>query len=64
MDEYIIKPICKILMLKGETGYSSGIPSGGTKGQFLKKKSSTDYDYVWATFETITNEEIDSIVGG
>ena len=64
MDEYIIKPICKILMLKGETGYSAGIPSGGIAGQFLKKKSSDDYDYVWSTFETITNEEIDSIVEG
>lgn len=39
------------------------IPSGGIAGQFLKKKSNTDYDYVWATFETITNAEIDSIMG-
>ena len=41
---------------------TNGIPSGGTTGQFLKKKSDSDYDYVWATFETITNTEIDSIV--
>jgi hypothetical protein len=40
-----------------------GIPSGGIAGQFLKKKSNTDYDFVWATFETITNAEIDSITG-
>ena len=37
------------------------IPSGGTTGQFLKKKSNSDYDYVWATFDTITNAEIDYI---
>lgn len=41
----------------------AGIPSGGIAGQFLKKKSNTDYDSVWATFETITNAEIDSITG-
>lgn len=40
-----------------------GIPSGGIAGQFLKKKSNNDYDSVWATFETITNAEIDSITG-
>lgn len=45
----------------GEKG--GGIPSGGIAGQFLKKKSNTDYDSVWATFETITNTEIDSIMG-
>lgn len=65
MGEYITKPVCKILMLKGEKGYKGdkgdSIPSGGTTGQFLKKKSNSDYDYVWATFETITNAEIDSI---
>lgn len=44
---------------KGDKGDS--IPSGGTTGQFLKKKSNSDYDYAWATFETITNAEIDSI---
>lgn len=44
---------------KGDKGDS--IPSGGIAGQFLKKKSNNDYDYVWATFETITNAEIDSI---
>ncbi len=46
---------------KGDKG--DGIPSGGIAGQFLKKKSNTDYDFVWATFETITNAEIDSITG-
>lgn len=45
----------------GEKG--GGIPSGGNAGQFLKKRSNTDYDSVWATFETITNAEIDSITG-
>ena len=65
MSEYFRKPIVKTLMLKGEKGYKGdkgdGIPSGGTTGQFLKKKSNSDYDYVWATFETITNAEIDAI---
>ena len=37
------------------------IPSGGTTGQFLKKKSNSDFDYVWETFEAIKNAEIDSI---
>ena len=45
---------------KGDKG--DGIPSGGIAGQFLKKKSSTDYDYVWSTLETITNAEIDTII--
>ena len=45
---------------KGDKGDS--IPSGGIAGQFLKKKSSTDYDYEWSTFETITNAEIDTII--
>lgn len=40
------------------------IPSGGTAGQFLEKKSNSDYDYVWATFEIITNAEIDAIMKG
>lgn len=67
MGEYFTKPVCKILMLKGEKGYKGdkgdSIPSGGTTGQFLKKKSNSDYDYEWDTFETITNDEIDSITG-
>ena len=66
MSEYFEEPIVKILMLKGEKGYKGdkgdSIPSGGTTGQFLKKKSSTDYDYVWSTLETITNAEIDTII--
>lgn len=67
MGEYITKPVCKVLMLKGEKGYKGdkgdSIPSGGTTGQFLKKKSDADYEYEWASFETITNDEIDSITG-
>lgn len=65
MDEYIKKPACKIIMLKGEKGYKGdSIPSGGTPGQFLRKKSNTDYDYVWDTLKIITNDEIDSITEG
>lgn len=67
MGEYITKPVCKILMLKGEKGYKGdkgdSIPSGGTTGQFLSKKSDADYEYEWTSFETITNDEIDSITG-
>ena len=66
MSEFFRKPIVKILMLKGEKGYKGdkgdSIPSGGTTGQFLKKKSNTDYEYEWGTIETITNEEIDTII--
>ena len=65
MGEYITKPVCKIIMLKGEKGYKGdSIPSGGTSGQFLRKKSNTDYDYAWDTLKEITNEEIDSIMEG
>ena len=36
----------------------SGIPSGGTAGQILKKNSSTNYDTIWSTLATseITND--------
>ena len=37
------------------------VPAGGTTGQFLRKKSNTDYECEWATFETITNSQIDAI---
>ena len=66
MSEYFKKPIVKILMLKGEKGYKGdkgdSIPSGGTTGQIIKKKSNTDYEYEWGTIETITNAEIDTII--
>ena len=139
MDEYIIKPVCKIIMLKGQEGQSikkiiktstsglvdtytitltdgttstftvtngkaisgisktgtsglvdtytirfndgttstftvangakgdkgDGIPTGGTTGQVLKKKSNTDYEYEWADttpISSILNDDIDSIV--
>ena len=71
MGEYIIKPVCKIFMLKGEKGYKGdkgeGIPTGGTTGQFLKKKSNTDYEYEWADITptaVISNAEIDDIMKG
>ena len=71
MGEYITKPVCRILMLKGEKGYKGdkgdGIPSGGIAGQFLKKKSNTDYEYEWADItpiSVISNTEIDDIVKG
>lgn len=69
MSEYFRKPIVKILMLKGEKGYKGdkgdSIPSGGTTGQFLKKKSNTDYEYEWADItptSVISNAEIDTII--
>lgn len=49
--------------LNGEKG--EGIPTGGTTGQFLKKKSNTDYEYEWADITpttSIQNNEIDDIV--
>lgn len=48
---------------KGDKG--DGIPSGGITGQFLKKKSNTDYEYEWADItpaSTISNAEIDTII--
>lgn len=63
MGEYITKPVCKVIMLKGEKG--EGIPEGGTTGQFLKKKSDTDYEWADITPTTvISNNEIDAIVEG
>lgn len=49
--------------LNGEKG--EGIPTGGTTGQFLKKKSNTDYEYEWADItptSVISNNEIDVIM--
>ena len=41
----------KVVMLKGEKGdkgdTGTGLPTGGTTGQVLKKASNTDYDYQW-----------------
>lgn len=81
MGEYFTKPVCKVFMLKGEKGLKGdkglngkdgrngekgeGIPMGGTTGQFLKKKSNTDYEYEWADIaptSSISNNEIDTIV--
>lgn len=75
MGEYFTKPVCKVFMLKGEKGLNgkdglngekgAGIPTGGTTGQFLKKKSNTDYEYEWADIaptSSISNNEIDTIV--
>lgn len=49
--------------LNGEKG--EGIPTGGTTGQFLKKKSNTDYEYEWADIaptSSISNNQIDAIM--
>jgi hypothetical protein len=81
MGEYFTKPVCKVFMLKGEKGQKgekgmngkdglngengAGIPTGGITGQFLKKKSNTDYEYEWADIaitSSISNNEIDTIV--
>lgn len=75
MGEYFTKPVCKVFMLKGEKGLKGdkgldgengeGIPTGGTTGQFLKKKSNTDYEYEWADItptSIISNNEIDDIM--
>lgn len=75
MGEYFTKPVCKVFMLKGEKGLNGkdglngekgeGIPTGGTTGQFLKKKSNTDYEYEWADIaptSSISNNEIEDIM--
>lgn len=81
MGEYFTKPVCKVFMLKGEKGLKgenglngkdglngekgAGIPTGGTTGQFLKKKSNTDYEYEWADIaptSSISNNEIEDIM--
>jgi hypothetical protein len=41
-------PITLSISAVGIPGYS--IPAGGTAGQFLVKKSNTDYDYEWITY--------------
>ena len=65
------KPMVEILMLKGEKGdkgdKGDSIPSGGTDGQFLKKKGTDDYSYEWGDITpaaVIANEEIDEIMNG
>lgn len=73
MNDFFKKPLVKILMLKGEKGAKGdkgeGIPAGGTTGQFLKKRSNTNYDYEWADMVStavisISNTEIDDITKG
>lgn len=65
------KPITEVLMLKGEKGdkgdKGDSIPSGGVTGQFLMKKSNTDYEYEWSDITpttSITDAEIDTIIAG
>lgn len=68
MNDFFKKPLVKILMLKGEKGdtgdIGKGIPTGGSIGQFLKKRSNTNYDYEWADMVSISNTEIDDITKG
>lgn len=73
MNDFFKKPLVKILMLKGEKGDTGdrgeGIPTGGSTGQFLKKRSNTNYDYEWADMVStavisISNTEIDDITKG
>lgn len=40
-------------------GSEHGIPSGGTSGQILSKKSSTDYDVQWTDAGTASQEQAD-----
>lgn len=71
MNDFFKKPIVKILMLKGEKGgkgdKGEGIPTGGTTGQFLRKKSNSNYAYEWADIvpaTVISITEIDAIMKG
>lgn len=68
MNEFFYEPTVKILMLKGEKGIQgiqgekgekgdkgdtgTGTPTGGTAGQYLKKKTDADYDYEWADVQS------------
>lgn len=68
MNDFFKKPLVKILMLKGEKGDTGdkgeSIPAGGTTGQFLKKKSNTNYAYEWSDIDppaVILNTDIDAI---
>lgn len=48
--------------LKGDKGEKGeGIPTGGTTGQVLSKKSNTNYDYEWTNNEA-TVEVIDNLI--
>lgn len=68
MNDFFKKPLVKILMLKGEKGDKGDkgeeIPAGGSTGQFLKKKSNTNYAYEWADIARISNTDIDAITKG
>lgn len=71
MNDFFKKPLVKILMLKGEKGgkgdKGEGIPTGGTTGQFLRKKSNSNYAYEWSDIvpaTVISNTEIDAIMKG
>ena len=71
MNDFFKKPLVKILMLKGEKGgkgdKGEGIPAGGSAGQYLKKKSNTDFEYEWSDITpatVISNAEIDVIMKG
>ena len=62
MNEFFKKPIVKILMLKGEKGdkgdTGTGTPTGGKTGQYLQKKSDSDYDYSWSAITTVNWEDV------
>lgn len=45
---------------KRDTGGGGNVPAGGTAGQFLTKKSATDYDTEWATPDFATTQEVNS----
>ena len=40
---------------KGDPG--EGVPTGGTTGQYLRKKSDEDYDTEWATLSNVATLE-------
>ena len=42
--------------LKGEDGV--GMPVGGSAGQFLQKKTNSDFDFSWATLQTSNNVNV------
>jgi hypothetical protein len=49
-----------VVQVPGPPG--KGVPSGGTTGQVLRKKSDSDFDAEWGDIPRITNAEIQSII--
>ena len=48
--------------LKGEKGATgAGVPTGGATGQYLRKASASDYDYVWEPLPHVDSIPLEAI---